>query len=70
MVAAILGHVCIGGLDVLRGGGMTSAWRASSRSLDLRTLSEAYLVKCGCRGSLGLESDRRGGLSKLVVEGV
>jgi len=49
---------------------MRSAWRASSRSRDLGTLSGAYLVKHGCLGSLGLESGRKGGLAGVVVEGV
>jgi len=70
VVATVLSHVCIGGLDVLQGGGMRSAWRASSRSQDLGTLSGAYLVKRGCLGSLGLASGRGGGLSRSVVEGV
>jgi len=58
------------GLEVLRGGGMRSAWRASSRSQDVGTLSGAYLVKRGCLGSLGLESGRGSGLFGLVVKGV
>jgi len=70
VVAAVLGHVCIGGLDVLRGGGLRSAWRASSRSRDLGTHSRAYLVKRGCQGSLGLKSGRGCGLSRSVVERV
>ena len=41
VVSTILGHVGIGRLNVLRGGGMRSAWRASSRSQDLGTLSRA-----------------------------
>jgi len=49
---------------------MRSAWRASSRSWDLGTLSGAYMVKRGCLGSLGLESGREGGFTRLVTEGV
>jgi len=49
---------------------MRSAWRASSRRRDLGTLSDTYLVKRGCLGSLGLESGHEGGLSKAAVEGV
>jgi len=70
VVVTVLSHVCIGGLDVLRGGGIRSAWMASSRSRDLGTLSGAYLVKCGYLGSLGLASGRGGGLSWPMVEGV
>jgi len=32
VVPTIFDHVGIGGLEVLRGGGIRSAWRASSRS--------------------------------------
>jgi len=60
----------LGGLDVLRGGGMRSAWRASSRRWDRGTFSGAYLVKHGCLGSVGLESGCEGGLAGVVVEGV
>jgi len=70
VVAAVLGHVSIGGLEVLRGGGMRSAWSASSRRRDLGTLSGAYLVNRGCLGSLGLVLGRGSGLSGAVVEGV
>jgi len=70
VVAAVLGHVYIGGLDVLQGGGMRSAWRALSRRRDLGTLSGAYLVKRGYLGSLGLESRCGSGLSRAAVEGV
>jgi len=59
-----------GGLDVLLGGGIRSAWRALSRRWDLETLSGAYLVKRGCLGTLGLESGREGVLSGAAVEGV
>jgi len=33
-------------------------------------LNGAYLVKCGCLGSLGIELGRGDGLSGPVVEGV
>jgi len=49
---------------------MRSARRASSRRRDLGTLSDAYLVKRGCLGFVGLKSSRGGGLSRAVVEGV
>jgi len=60
----------LGGLDVLRGGGIRSAWRASLRRRDRGTLSGVYLVKHGCLGSLGLESSHDGGLAGVAVEGV
>jgi len=46
----------LGGVVVLRGGGMRSACKASSRRRDLGTFRGAYLVKRGCRGSRGLGS--------------
>jgi len=60
----------LGGLDVLRGGGMRSAWRASLRRRDLGTLSDAYLVKRGFLGSPGLEIGREGGLVGEAIKGV
>jgi len=56
VVAAILVISTLGGVVVLRGGGMRSARKASSRRRDLGTLSGAYLVKRGWRGSRGLGS--------------
>jgi len=53
VVPAVLGHVSIGGFEVLRDGGMRSAWSASSRRRDLGTFIGAYLVNRGCLGSLG-----------------
>jgi len=61
MIFDVLGHVSIGGFKVLRGGGMRSAWSASSRRCDLGTFSGAYLLNRGCLGSLGLDSGRGGG---------
>jgi len=46
----------LGGVVVLRGGGMRSACKASSRRRDLGTFRGAYLVKRGCRGSRGCGS--------------
>ena len=43
----------LGGVVVLRGGGRRSAWRASSRMRERATVSRAYLVKRGWRGSRG-----------------
>jgi len=60
----------LGGLNVLRGGGMRSAWRASSKRQDLGTFSGAYLVKRGYLDSLGLESSREGGLVEVAADGV
>jgi len=57
-------------LEVLRGGGMTSAWSASSRRRDLGTFNGAYLVNRGCLGSLGLDSGYGSGLFGPVVDGV
>jgi len=59
-----------GGVDVLHGGGMRSACRASSRRWDRGTFRGAYLVKRGCRGSLGLGSGREGCVGEVAVEGV
>jgi len=47
----------LGGVVVLRGGGMRSVCKASSRRRDLETFRGAYLVK---RGSRGLGSGREG----------
>ena len=58
MVAAIFGHIGIGGVIVLRGGGIRSAWRASSRMRERATVRGAYLVKLGWRGSRGRVSGR------------
>jgi len=60
----------LGGVVVLRGGGMRSACKASSRRRDLGTFRGTYLVKQGCRGSRGLRSGRGGCEEGVVVEGV
>jgi len=60
----------LSGLRVLRGGGIRSACRASSKRRDRGTLSGAYLENWGGLSSLGLESDRDGGLSVLGAEGM
>jgi len=70
VIFAILGHIGIGEFKVLRGGGMRSAWRASSRSRDLGTFSGAYMENRGGIGSLGLDLEHEGGLSVLMAEGV
>jgi len=41
----------LGGVVVLRGGGIRSACRASSRMRERATIKGAYLVKRGSRGS-------------------
>jgi len=41
----------LGGVIVLRGGGIRSTWRASSRMRERATVMGAYLVKRGWRGS-------------------
>jgi len=38
VIAAVFGHVDVGGLLILRGGGMRSTCKASSRRQDLGTL--------------------------------
>jgi len=43
----------LGGVVVLRGGGIKSAWRASPRMRERATVRGAYLVKRGWRGSRG-----------------
>jgi len=53
VVTTIFGHVDVGGVVVLRGGGIRSAWRASSRMREWATVRGAYLVKRGWRGSRG-----------------
>ena len=58
VVAAIFGHVGVGGVVVLHGGGIRSAWRASSRMWERATVRGAYLVKRGWRGSRGRVSGR------------
>ena len=70
VIFVILGHINVGGFKVLRGGGMRSAWSASSRRHDLGTLNGAYLVNRGCLGSQGLDSSCGDDLSGLVEEGV
>jgi len=60
VIAAIFGHLSMGGVVVLRGGGMRSACKASSRRRDLGTLRGAYLLKRGCWGSHGLGSGQEG----------
>jgi len=60
----------LGGVVVLRGGGMRSACKASSRRRDLGTFRGAYLVKRGCLGSWGLGSGREVYGGVVVVEGV
>jgi len=53
---------------VLRGGGMRSACRASSKMRDRATVREAYLVKRAWRGSRGRVSGRGGcGVGLAVV---
>ena len=59
----------LGGMVVLRDGGMRLACKASSRRRDLGTFKGAYLVKRGCWGSRGLESGRGGCGVGLAVEG-
>jgi len=59
----------LGGVVVLRGGGMRSACKASSRRRDLGTLMGAYLVKWGCRGCRGLGLGRAGCGVGFAVEG-
>jgi len=70
VILAILGHIDIGGFKVLRGVGMRSAWRSSSRSRYMGTFSGTYLENRRGLGSLGLDSKSDGGLSVLVVDGV
>ena len=65
MVISLLGE-----FKVLRGGGLRSAWSASSRRRDLGTLSGAYLVNRGCLGYLGRDSVCGDGLSGPTDEGV
>jgi len=48
----------LGGVVVLRGGGIRSACRASSRMWEWATVRGAYLVKRGWRGSRGRASGR------------
>jgi len=48
----------LGGVVVLRGGGIRSACRASSRIREQATVRGAYLVKRGWRGSCGRVSRR------------
>ena len=65
VIATIFGHVGVGGVVVLCGGGMKSACKASSRRRDLGTLRGVYLVK---RGSRDLGSGRDGcGVGLAVV---
>jgi len=54
---------------VLRGDGMRSACKASSRRRDLGTFRGAYLVKRGCQGSRSLRSGRGGCGVGLAIEG-
>jgi len=61
--------LALGGVVVLRGGGMRSACKASSRRRDLGTLRGAYLVKRGCWGSRGLGLGREGCGVGLAAEG-
>jgi len=58
VVAAIFGHISVGGVVVLRGGGIRSACRASSRMRERATVRGTYLVKRGWRGSRGRASGR------------
>jgi len=60
----------LGGVVLLHGGGMRSAYKASSRRRDLGTFRGAYLVKRGYRGSRGLGSGREVCGGGVVVEGV
>jgi len=48
----------LGGVVVLRGGGIKSTCRASSRMRERATVRGAYLVKRGWRGSCGRVSRR------------
>jgi len=57
----------LGGVVFLRGGGMRSACKASSRRRDLGTFRGAYLVK---RGSRGLGSGLEGCGGGVVMDGV
>ena len=56
----------LGGVVVLRGGGMRSACRVSSRRRDRGTFRGAYLVKRGCQGSRGLGSNQEGCVGGLL----
>jgi len=58
VVTTIFGHVGVGGVVVLHGGGIRSAWRASSRMREQAIVRGAYLVKRGWRGSRGRVSGR------------
>jgi len=60
----------LGGVVILRGGGMRSACKASSRRRDIGTFRGAYLVKQGSRGSWALGSGREGCGRGVVMEGV
>jgi len=58
----------LGGVVVLRGGGIKSACRASSRIRERATVRGAYLVKRGWRGSRGWASGWGGcGVGLAVV---
>jgi len=50
--------LALGGVVVLRGGGIRSAWRASSSIQERATVRGAYLVKRGWRGLRGWGSGR------------
>ena len=68
VVAAIFGHITLGGVVVWHGGGMRSACKASSRRRDIGTLRGAYLVKRGWWGSRGRVSGwGDGGVGLAVV---
>ena len=69
VIATIFGHVCVGGVVILHGGGMRSAYKTSSRRRDLATFRGAYMVKRGCRSSRGLGSGREGCGVGLAVKG-
>ena len=58
VVAAIFVMSALGGVVVLRGRGIRSAWRASSRMRERAIVRGAYLVKRGWRGSRGQVSGR------------
>jgi len=70
VIAVVLDHVCIGGVGCFVRWWDEIGMEGFVEKSRSRTLRGAYLVKRGCRGSLGLESGRGGGLSGPVVEGL
>jgi len=70
VVTTVLGHVCVGRVRCFPRWWDEVGMEGFVKKAGSRTLSDAYLVKRGCLGSLGLESGHGGGLSGVVVEGV